>query len=78
MVSAAPTRLRIVQDQRQVDPQRNREDQDEFRHRMKVNFVAAIVLLALLTFGIWLADAMVDAQKVQGCYASGAHSCSLI
>jgi hypothetical protein len=45
---------------------------------MKVNFVASIVLLGLLTFGIWLATAMAEAEKVQGYYASGVHSCSLI
>lgn len=53
-------------------------DRAEFLHRMKVNCFAAAVLIALLSFGIWLADEMVATQKVQGCYASGYHSCSLI
>jgi hypothetical protein len=77
MVPASRSHLKIVDVQRDVDLQRNRED-EEFRHRMKVNFVAFIVLLGLLTFGIWLVKAMVEAEKVQGCYASGAYSCSLI
>jgi len=63
---------------RPVDRRRDREDEEEYRARMRMNFVAAIVILGLLTFGIWLADEMVEAQKVQGCYASGFHSCSLI
>ena len=78
MISTAPTLLKIVHVQRNVDPEQIREDKDEVRHRMKVNFAAAIVLLGLLTLGIWLVDALVDTQKVQGCYASGARSCSLI
>jgi hypothetical protein len=78
MTSASRSQLKVVDVQRDVDPRRYREDEDEFRHRMKVNFVAAIALLVVLTFGIWLANAMVDTQKVQGCYASGARSCSLI
>jgi hypothetical protein len=45
---------------------------------MRVNLVSAIILSALLAFGIWLADEMVETQKFQGCYASGAHSCSLM
>lgn len=61
-----------------VDPQRYDEDRAEFRQRMKMNCVAAVVIVALLSIGIWLANAMVETQKVQGCYASGARSCSLI
>ena len=53
-------------------------DRAEFRQRMKINCFAAAILIALLSFGIWLADEMVATQKVQGCYASGYHSCSLI
>lgn len=54
------------------------EDRDEFQQRMKMNCFAAAVIIALLIFGFWLVDAMVDVQKTQGCYASGVHSCSLI
>ena len=61
-----------------VDTQRYDEDRAEFRQRMKMNCVAAVVIVALLSIGIWLANAMVETQKVQGCYASGARSCSLI
>jgi hypothetical protein len=61
-----------------VEPDRDSEDRAEFRQRMKVNCFAAAVLVALLSLGIWLADEMVATQKVQGCYASGYHSCSLI
>src|SRR5215469_16486007 len=49
-------------------------DRAEFRQRMKINCFAAAVLIALLSFGIWLADEMVATEKAQGCYASGYHS----
>jgi len=77
MASASPSYLKIVHVRQDADLQRYR-DEEEFRHRMKVNFAGAVVLLVLLTFGIWLANEMVEAHKVQGCYASGVHSCSLI
>lgn len=73
MVSTS-TPLRSVASQ--VAP-RN-EDRDEFQQRMKMNCFAAVVIIVLLILGFWLVDAMVDVQKTQGCYASGAHSCSLI
>ena len=75
MVEAVSSNLKIVHVQRDVDLQRYRDDQ-EFRLRMRVNLVGAIILSALLAFGIWLADEMMETQKVQGCYASGAYSCS--
>ena len=74
MTSApAPVHMRLV-----VDHQPDREDSDEFYHRMKVNGLAAAAIVVLLTVGVWLANAMIEVNKVQGCYASGNHSCSLI
>lgn len=82
--SAAP-KLKIVVSQRPgvsgsegARDDAREADRAEFFQRMKVNCFAAAVLIALLSFGIWLADEMVATQKVQGCYASGYHSCSLI
>jgi hypothetical protein len=77
MAAAVPSHLKIVPVQRDADLQRYLDDQ-EFRLRMRVNLVGAVILSALLALGIWLADKMVETQKVQGCYASGAHSCSLM
>lgn len=45
---------------------------------MRVNFAAAIVLVGLVIIGIWLADALVAANKLEGCYAPGVQRCSLI
>ena len=57
---------------------RDRAERDEFRHRTMVNCLAAAAVITLLAFGIWLANAFVEAHKVQGCYASGFHTCSLV
>jgi hypothetical protein len=54
------------------------ESADEYRVRMRLNMVAAIVLVALVGCGIWLANTMVASEKAQGCYSSGEHTCSLI
>jgi hypothetical protein len=53
------------------------EEGSEYRHRMRVNFFAAAFLIALITIGVWIADAMVDTHKTHGCYTSGGRSCSL-
>jgi hypothetical protein len=54
------------------------ENDDDFRDRMRVNLFAAIALIALTLFGVWLANTMVRTQKAQGCYSSGERTCSLI
>ena len=51
---------------------------DEYRHRMLVNLLAAMVLVALMGAGLWLVNTMVESQKAQGCYTSGERTCSLI
>jgi hypothetical protein len=71
--ASAPSQLRLV-----VNPQLERETKEEFHHRMKVNCLAAAAIVVLLASGVWLANAMVEAQKAQGCYASGVHGCSLM
>jgi hypothetical protein len=57
--------------------QEGAESAAAYRHRMRVNFFAAGLLILLMGAGMWIADAMVDTQKAHGCYASG-QRCSLI
>jgi hypothetical protein len=54
------------------------ESDDDYRHRMRENLFAALVVAVLLTFGVWLVGVMVDNQKAHGCYTSGDRFCSLI
>lgn len=56
----------------------SREDEDEYRHRMRVNCCAAIAIFVLLAIGVWLTSAMVETHRVHGCYASGDRTCSSI
>ena len=51
---------------------------EEDRQRGRVNLFAAIALVLLIAAGWWLVSSFVEAQKVQGCYASGTRYCSLI
>jgi hypothetical protein len=52
-------------------------EEDDYRHRMRVNFFAAGFLIVLMGFGMFIANAMVETQKAHGCYTSGQHSCPL-
>ena len=52
--------------------------EDEYDHRMRANLFAAVVMVVLIAVGVWLANALVETQRVQGCYAPGARTCSLI
>jgi hypothetical protein len=53
-------------------------EEDAYRHRMRVNFFAAGLLIVLMGVGMCIANAMVDTQKAHGCYTSGQRSCPLI
>ena len=45
---------------------------DDYRHRMKVNIAAFLVVLALIGAGLWLADTMAQMRKNPGLRAVGA------
>lgn len=48
---------------------------DDFRHRMTVNAVAFLFLVALIAGGIWLADTITTLRKTQDCVLSGKRGC---
>ena len=51
---------------------------DEYRHRMKMNGLAALVLIVLMVTGWWIADRIVNLRKDQDCALSGRRNCETI
>jgi hypothetical protein len=49
---------------------------DDYRHRMIVNVVAFIFIVALIGAGYWLADTMAKMRKNQDCVLSGRRGCT--
>jgi hypothetical protein len=52
------------------------EGVDDYRHRMTVNILAFVFVIALIGAGIWLADTMAQMRKNQDCVLSGRRGCS--
>jgi hypothetical protein len=53
-----------------------RETDEDYRHRMWVNLLAAVFLVVLMTIGDWVINAMVAAQQSQSCYLLDARHCA--
>ena len=49
---------------------------DDYRHRMIVNVVAFLFVIALIGAGLWLADTMAKMRKNQDCVLSGRRGCT--
>jgi hypothetical protein len=57
---------------------REREDGEDYRHRMRAN-VAAIVLVGLLIWcGYWLFNTLAEMRKLQDCILTGRTNCAPI
>jgi len=54
------------------------EVDDNYRHRMIVNFAALAVTVGLACAGIWLAIQIADMRKNQDCVLSGRRNCAPI
>ena len=52
------------------------EDSDDYRHRMIVNLVAFVFVIALIGAGLWLAETMAAMRKNQDCVLSGRPGCT--
>ena len=48
---------------------------DNYRHRMLVNFAALLVTILLSATGVWLAMQIADLRKNQDCVLSGRRNC---
>jgi len=54
------------------------EDADDYRHRMKMNFLAVFVTLVLIALGLWIADMVADFARTQDCFMTGRRDCAPI
>jgi hypothetical protein len=55
--------------------ERDREEPDDFRHRMLANVAAFAFTVALTAIGIWLAMSIADLRKTQDCVLLGRRDC---
>ena len=55
--------------------ERDREEPDDFRHRMLANIAAFAFTAALTAIGIWLAMSIADLRRTQDCVLMGRHDC---
>jgi hypothetical protein len=55
--------------------ERDRDEPDDFRHRMLANIAAFAFTVALTAVGIWLAMSIADLRRTQDCVLMGRHDC---
>jgi hypothetical protein len=55
--------------------ERDREEPDDYRHRMLANIAAFAFTVALTAIGIWLAMSIQDLRRTQDCVLMGRHDC---
>lgn len=56
----------------------DRDEPDDFRHRMLANAAAFALTAALTGIGIWLAISIADLRKTQDCVLMGRRDCAQI
>jgi hypothetical protein len=66
------------QAQPEDDLERDRDEPDDFRHRMLANVAAFAFTVALTAIGIWLAMSIADLRKTQDCVLMGRRDCAHI
>jgi hypothetical protein len=58
--------------------EQDRDEPDDFRHRMLANVAAFAFTVALTAVGIWLAMSIADLRKTQDCVLMGRRDCAHI
>jgi hypothetical protein len=58
--------------------ERDRDEPDDFRHRMLANIAAFAFTVALTAIGIWLAMSIADLRNTQDCVLMGRRDCARI
>ena len=66
-------RLEVANDLSRYE--RDREEPDDFRHRMLANIAAFAFTVALTAIGIWLAISIADLRRTQDCVLMGRRDC---
>lgn len=57
---------------------RTPDDTDDYRHRMRTNAAAVLVVGLLIWCGYWLFDTLAEMRKTQDCILSGRTNCARI
>ena|SRR5690348_455545 len=57
---------------------RQGDDTEDYRHRMRVNAAAIVVVGLLIWCGYWLFDTLAEMRKTQDCILSGRTNCARI
>jgi len=55
--------------------ERDREEPDDYRHRMLANIAAFAFTVALISVGIWLAMSIANLRRTQDCVLMGRRDC---
>jgi hypothetical protein len=50
----------------------------DYRHRMLMNVIAVVIVSALISAGVWIADTIAEMQKSQDCVLQGRKNCAPI
>jgi hypothetical protein len=51
------------------------EEEDDYRHRMKMNVLGLLVAILLVISGTWIADTMAEVRRIQECFLAGGRNC---
>jgi hypothetical protein len=57
---------------------RSPDDTEDYRHRMRANAAAIVVVGLLIWCGYWLFDTLAEMRKTQDCILSGRTNCARI
>jgi hypothetical protein len=79
-------RKQAVQKQKDAQPEpydlsryeQDREEPDDFRHRMLANIAGFAFTIALMAIGIWLVVSIADLRRTQDCVLMGRRDCAQI
>jgi len=50
----------------------------DYGRRMLMNVIAVVIVVLLVSVGVWIADTITDMQKVQNCTLQGRQNCAPI